>query len=243
MAAVGLVLATSCGGGSRSPSPYEEIFDEAVEAISRPGQAFYVRTLIQSPEAEEPTPPEAVTAGGGDSVWEMWVDVEHQRARLQYGQDDPLIDIVADGQRAVVSSEGDVLQKEDYDGPEKLGNPALAHLFYLRPLAAPMEERMTTEEILEGRRVIRVEITGTVPEVPGDVQATNIVYLDAESLLPVKMIMAQFPPGEAAEPLIVTTTIYESPTFIPLRELPEDFFSIEAFGEPDFTPVLAPTRE
>jgi len=246
IAVVGLVLGMSCGGGPRAPSPYEEIFDEAVEAISRPGQAFYVRTLIQPPEAEEPTPPPGtLTAGGGVSVWEMWADVEHQRARLQYGQDDRLatIDIVADGQRALISSEGDVLQKYDYGGAEKLGNPALAYLLYLRPLATPTEERATREETFEGRRVITVEVTGAAPEPLGDWQVTNIVYLDAESLLPVKMIMAQFLPGEEGEPPMVSTMIYESASFIPLGELPEDFFSIEAFGEPDFTPVPVPTRE
>lgn len=231
------------------PLPTKEIFDEAVQAISRPGQAFYVRALIQPPEDEEPEertpPPETLVMGGGVTVWQMWVDIEHQRARLQYGEDDrrDTIEIVADGQRARISPVGGVLQKYDYEGPEKLGNPALAYLLYLRPLAAPTEQRMTTDEISEGRRVIRVEITETAPEVSGYMQATNIVYLDAESLLPVEMIFVGFPSGEAAEPPIVSTTIYESPTFIPLEELPEDFFSIEAFVEPDFTPVPAPTRE
>jgi len=246
IAGVGLVLATSCGGSPRAPSPYEDIFDQAVQAISRPGQVFYIRAVTQPPEREEPTPPPGtLVRGGGVSVRQIWVDIEHQRARAQYGEDDrrDLIDMVADGQRALIDPEEGVLQKYDYEGSEELGNPALDHLIYLHALAAPPEERTTTEETLEGRRVLKVELTWTAPESSGYMQGTNIVYLDAESLLPVKMESGGVPSGQEGPPLIEVTTIYELPTFIPLGELPEDFFSIEAFGEADFTPVLAPTRE
>ena len=73
--------------------------------------------------------------------------------------------------------------------------------------------------------------------VPGYVQAANIAYLDAESLLPVEFTFVGLTAGGAADGPAVSTTIYESPTFIPLQELPEDFFSIDEQATP-----LVPTQ-
>jgi hypothetical protein len=115
-------------------------------------------------------------------------------------------------------------------------------LDYLGPLAAPRDARAIGEATLKGRRVIRAELTQTVTEAPGYVRAANIAYLDAESLLPVEFTFSGLTaPGAGGAP-VASTTIYESTAFIPLGELPKDFFSIEAFAGRDLRPVPVSTQ-
>lgn len=167
------------------------------------------------------------------------MDIEHETTRVEYWLDDELnfIEVVASGQRARLTPEGDLLDRQDYSGVERLDNPALDYLSYLAPLTAPRDERRITEETRGGRRVIRVEVTATVTAVSGYLQAANIAYLDAESLLPIEFTFIGVTEPGAGDAPTTATTIYESPAFIPLQELPEDFFSIDEQATP-----LVPTQ-